>query len=68
MTALKELQKKVKNNYESKNEIVDLKGSVSSQLFSLKELESYRAENTTLSASKNGLETICGVSCATGAQ
>jgi hypothetical protein len=36
--------------------------------FTLSELEQLRVGSEPVSASKHGLETICGVSCETGAQ
>jgi hypothetical protein len=58
------------SNFNLKNEVVDLIASRSAEQvsMSLAGLESMRTTRSAVPASKNGLETICGASCETGAQ
>ena len=60
----------VHNNYLLKNVAVDLRGTEASTTaeLSLQELEAMRTQAAPVTASKHGLETICGASCETGAQ
>ncbi len=60
----------IQSNFDLKTQTVnltDVKSSKAEQL-SLAELESMRSARKPVSASKFGLETICGASCDTGAQ
>jgi hypothetical protein len=59
------------NNFNLKNVAVDLRRgshSINGPFISIRELESMRTESRTVTASKYGLEAICGASCETGAQ
>jgi hypothetical protein len=59
------------NNFDLKNEFVELGPSAErheSRLPAIDALEAMRVDRLALSASKHGLETICGASCDTGAQ
>jgi hypothetical protein len=59
------------SNFGLKNEFVELVSSEAAPLhvsMSVAELEAMRTLQAAVPASKNGLETICGASCETGAQ
>lgn len=58
------------NFYDLKNEAVALvpAGETKSGVMSIVELEAMRTRRPAISASKHGLETVCGASCETGAQ
>lgn len=57
------------NNFGLKHQNVDLSPRPStSKVNTLRELESARVSNAPVTASRNGLEVICGASCETGAQ
>ncbi|GAA4789119.1 hypothetical protein [Lysobacter hankyongensis] len=59
------------SNFDLKNTRVDLiqsSATAQSAFVSLNELEAARSSRRPVSASKHGLEVICGGSCETGAQ
>ena len=59
----------MQSNYDLKrNEEALFEKKVSSVTMSLNELELIRTSKEGITASKYGLESICGVSCETGAQ
>jgi len=63
-------QQNQSSNFNRKNEFVALMGKRQSEFaqHSLRDLEALRVSSQFVSASKNGLELICGASCETGAQ
>lgn len=67
---LQQERSKVCNNFDLKNVPIDLIASPKSTTVHLPlgELESFRVSRQPLSASKHGLEVLCGGSCETGAQ
>lgn len=56
------------SNFSLKTRYVALHAPQDGRTLSVTELEALRAEAPGLSASKHGLEVICGASCETGAQ
>lgn len=58
------------SNFNLKNEAVELVGPTHLEraFLTIGDLEAIRTERPAVSASKHGLETICGASCETGAQ
>lgn len=56
------------SNFDLKDRFVDLRPHKSATVRSITELEMMRAEGRPVTASKHGLEVICGASCETGAQ
>lgn len=67
---LKQELSKVSSNFDLKNTSVDLISSPKSVAAqrTIGELEAFRASRHAVSASKHGLEILCGGSCETGAQ
>ena len=55
-------------HFELKRAFADLGARRSGAAVSLATLEAARLDGTRISASKHGLESICGASCETGAQ
>ena len=65
------LSSSVQSNFDLKRVSVELireARPVEHAYLSLGDLEALRTSSSTISASKFGLETICGASCETGAQ
>jgi hypothetical protein len=61
----------VQNNFNLKNEVVELinnNKSAQRAVMGIEELEATRSARRTITASKHGLEVICGASCETAAQ
>ncbi|WP_423395529.1 hypothetical protein [Burkholderia sp. LMG 21824] len=61
----------IASNFDLKKTSVNLipsAGNVQSAALSVRELEAMRTSRHAVSASKHGLEVICGGSCETGAQ
>ena len=59
------------NNFNLKNvavELVPTSTSSTRAFIAIETLEAMRTQRRSVPASKNGLETICGASCETGAQ
>ncbi|MEJ1962173.1 MAG: hypothetical protein WDO56_11775 [Gammaproteobacteria bacterium] len=68
---LSKLADSVQNNFNLKNVAVDLFRSTHTPeqtKLSISDLEMLRTQRSAITASKFGLETVCGASCETGAQ
>jgi hypothetical protein len=63
-----QVSKNQSNNFDLKAQYADLAPASARAALSLKDLEARRVSGSTLTASKYGLEVICGASCETGAQ
>jgi hypothetical protein len=59
---------KQNSNFDLKTRYVDLQTPLARSVRSIRELDALRVAAKPVSASKHGLEVICGASCETGAQ
>lgn len=68
MSTLTNSNASIESKFGLKREYADLQARSTQGFVNLATLESARLSGSGLTASKNGLEAICGASCETGAQ